>query len=351
MRVHLLDSCSGTSAQVLLVLVCSSVVAVTPCGVLAASFDCKKARSEAEKLICEDPELSAMDDELSLIHARAKVGAEDPAGFRRRSAEAWRWREANCTTEECLRHWFENRATALGDVGYAQRWAVSRRNRVAATELTLPPRVESAVSTHDWIQLAGVTLIAALSLVCGFLGYCTWRLARNGAAPRRQRQAAGPSLETEASMTASTAREGYSRATYRKSSPHPPVVYFTPAPCDRCGKSVSVQAKVCPRCGDPRRATRGLDWAAGAIATVLTFIAVIHYLGLSSEPVGGDTPWATRNEGEYSQRQPLKEKAAKPDAKVSNAYTRCHGDDQCVLRQTQEEAARAVMRANGLVPP
>lgn len=53
-------------------------LAVLPIGLShAASFDCAKTRSKPELLICGDPELSRLDDELALIYAAAKAVAPD----------------------------------------------------------------------------------------------------------------------------------------------------------------------------------------------------------------------------------------------------------------------------------
>jgi len=38
----------------------------------AASFDCAKARSKSERLICGDPQLSALDDRLAALAARVR---------------------------------------------------------------------------------------------------------------------------------------------------------------------------------------------------------------------------------------------------------------------------------------
>ncbi len=58
------------------------------------SFDCSKARSATERLICRDPQLSRMDRELGRVHAQAKRTAPDAADFKRENDEEWRLREA-----------------------------------------------------------------------------------------------------------------------------------------------------------------------------------------------------------------------------------------------------------------
>lgn len=80
---------------------------------LSASFDCKKAASLPEMLICNDPELSKLDDELSVIYKEAKSSAADPLTFKEQTRAAWKWREANCHTKECLLSWYVNRKKLL----------------------------------------------------------------------------------------------------------------------------------------------------------------------------------------------------------------------------------------------
>ena len=82
------------------------------------SFDCGKARSVPEKMICSDPELARLDRELGRLYARAKNATSDPAAFRRRNNEEWRRRESACRDRECLLGWYaQRRDQLLGDIG------------------------------------------------------------------------------------------------------------------------------------------------------------------------------------------------------------------------------------------
>jgi uncharacterized protein len=82
----------------------------------AASFDCAKARSQAESLICSDSELSALDDELGVLHKRARAVAPDKEGFARSSRNEWQMREATCSTKACLLDWYAKRRVQLSQV-------------------------------------------------------------------------------------------------------------------------------------------------------------------------------------------------------------------------------------------
>lgn len=77
------------------------------------SFDCGKARSTPERLICSDDELARQDSELSRIYARAKREAADPVAFQRVSDREWRRRETECRTRECVLDWYAQRRRQL----------------------------------------------------------------------------------------------------------------------------------------------------------------------------------------------------------------------------------------------
>jgi hypothetical protein len=86
-----------------------------------ASFDCTKARSVPERLICADPQLAQLDRDLGRLYAQVKSGASNQADFRRRSDAEWRRRETSCRDKECLLAWYSNRRADLLDELQAQR--------------------------------------------------------------------------------------------------------------------------------------------------------------------------------------------------------------------------------------
>ena len=75
------------------------------------SFDCSKANSPSERLICSDSELATQDNELFELYKRAKVKSDNPAAFKAEAAEAWKVRETNCRDKACLLEWYSNRKT------------------------------------------------------------------------------------------------------------------------------------------------------------------------------------------------------------------------------------------------
>jgi uncharacterized protein len=80
------------------------------------SFDCSKARSDAEHLICGDAELAADDVELASLHQQAKAQATDPAAFKEHVRQQWNYRERTCHDRDCLVQWYTDQKQWFTDV-------------------------------------------------------------------------------------------------------------------------------------------------------------------------------------------------------------------------------------------
>ena len=80
---------------------------------MAPSFDCRRARSVPEKMICSDAELARLDRELGRVFARARNATSDRAAFRRQQDHEWLRREATCRDRDCLLRWYEARREQL----------------------------------------------------------------------------------------------------------------------------------------------------------------------------------------------------------------------------------------------
>jgi hypothetical protein len=88
---------------------------------LTTSFDCSKARSDAERIICTDPELATNDVELASIFAKAKASVADQSAFRERTRQQWNYREQNCHDRSCLVRWYVDQKTALRQIAQSGR--------------------------------------------------------------------------------------------------------------------------------------------------------------------------------------------------------------------------------------
>ncbi|MEC5405859.1 hypothetical protein VOM14_09830 [Paraburkholderia sp. MPAMCS5] len=79
----------------------------------AASFNCNKGRSLTERMICNDPALSRLDDTLGQLYWKARRRVIDRHAFITDSDSKWAWREANCRDAECLGTWYTTRIEEL----------------------------------------------------------------------------------------------------------------------------------------------------------------------------------------------------------------------------------------------
>jgi hypothetical protein len=77
------------------------------------SFDCAKAHSDAEHIICSDAELASDDVQLAAIYAKAKAAVDDPVEFKARTRAQWNYREQQCHDRECLVRWYADQKVAL----------------------------------------------------------------------------------------------------------------------------------------------------------------------------------------------------------------------------------------------
>ena len=78
-----------------------------------ASFDCSRARSVSEKMICSDAELFQLNHEVGRVYARARDAAPDRADFGRRNEIEARRRESICRDRGCLLRWYAYRRDQL----------------------------------------------------------------------------------------------------------------------------------------------------------------------------------------------------------------------------------------------
>ena len=77
------------------------------------SFDCTKAKSIPENLICHDPILAEKDKELAVIFERAKIAVLNKPEFRQRARNQWNYREKNCKNRDCVESWYEYQKSVL----------------------------------------------------------------------------------------------------------------------------------------------------------------------------------------------------------------------------------------------
>ena len=87
-----------------------------PLATLAASFDCTKAKNTNDKIICNSPKLSALDDVLSAKYKQAVSNGDQ--GLRADQINWLRLIAKKCTNEQCLLDAYQHR------INFIQTWNI-----------------------------------------------------------------------------------------------------------------------------------------------------------------------------------------------------------------------------------
>jgi uncharacterized protein len=80
------------------------------------SFDCSKAKSDSEHLICENADLAEKDVQLAEVVKQASAHATDQAAFKDGLRQAWNQRERECHDKDCVSRWYDDQLSALKPV-------------------------------------------------------------------------------------------------------------------------------------------------------------------------------------------------------------------------------------------
>ena len=114
--VNAILSCSLRGAGRLVFPSVLACICVNPGPLRAASFDCANAGQHVEQLVCEDAELSELDDHLSAVY-RASWSDSTAAGQKQLKLDQQRWlkRRNACGDRECLKEAYEIRLAVLGN--------------------------------------------------------------------------------------------------------------------------------------------------------------------------------------------------------------------------------------------
>ncbi|MBT0568882.1 DUF1311 domain-containing protein [Curvibacter sp. CHRR-16] len=107
---------------------------ITSTGAQAASFDCAKAQSKVEKMICADAELSKLDEEMSASYQVALQNQADAAAIKL-AQKQWLKKRAACTSNACIKDEYVNRLAALSN-HLASRYVLTEESPDAAVPTT-----------------------------------------------------------------------------------------------------------------------------------------------------------------------------------------------------------------------
>jgi uncharacterized protein len=88
----------------------------------ATSFPCRHDQSSSEKLVCQDSELSSLDDKLATLYVHAKDLALDRDALEADRINQWVWRQRHCKDKACVTNWYVRRIAELeADVQQGQK--------------------------------------------------------------------------------------------------------------------------------------------------------------------------------------------------------------------------------------
>lgn len=104
----------------------SSPDASTQAATYPTSFDCAKARSDSEHLVCGDAELAADDVELAALYTKAKAVATDQGAFKEHVRQQWNYRERTCHDHDCLVQWYADQKQWFTNVVNGQTGSASQ---------------------------------------------------------------------------------------------------------------------------------------------------------------------------------------------------------------------------------
>ena len=79
----------------------------------AASFDCSKAQSKIEKMICADAELSRLDEEIAKVYGDVLKKSPDEALLKKQQRGWLKARNLDCKDVPCLRELYQKRIAVL----------------------------------------------------------------------------------------------------------------------------------------------------------------------------------------------------------------------------------------------
>ena len=80
---------------------------------LAASFDCEKATTTAEKMICSNTSLSRVDEELAKVYLQTLASVPDREILKTEQRDWVKKKRNQCTTVDCLSSSYRIRIAAL----------------------------------------------------------------------------------------------------------------------------------------------------------------------------------------------------------------------------------------------
>jgi len=105
----------------------------------AASFDCTNpSLTKAEYMVCSDPELSRLDEELSEAYSKALKESSDPTALKQQQRD-WMTERGKCIYKDCLRYAYQSRiaqfpASETGEIPSTSRYKLIKGKGIKVCE-------------------------------------------------------------------------------------------------------------------------------------------------------------------------------------------------------------------------
>jgi uncharacterized protein YecT (DUF1311 family) len=93
----------------------------------AASFDCAKAGTKVEHIICDNPEISKLDDEMVAAY-KAALSNKARASITRQEQRQWLKERNKCNDKKCLQYMYKPRISALEYINRVRSSKYTMRN-------------------------------------------------------------------------------------------------------------------------------------------------------------------------------------------------------------------------------
>ena len=111
----------------------------------AVSFDCSKAQSKTEKLVCDSPSLSQADDELYADYLQAKKITGNSDEFKKTVRENRKLRLQNCDTEACQLEWYKKSSVLFRNIADSKKPASAQTCYEDGQQVTLTGTLKRVV--------------------------------------------------------------------------------------------------------------------------------------------------------------------------------------------------------------
>lgn len=166
------DTQANTNSVLAFLLLALLASLITPASLDAASFDCARAKTRVEKLVCAEPELSNLDEELAEQY-RVTVQSATSERLRTRIRQEqtnWLKRRDACTERRCVEEAYRARLDELVRLAVdssSSKFRVTGKTYAQAAEARLPEPEDAGRTSFATFKLTHGSGVQSLRIVFG----------------------------------------------------------------------------------------------------------------------------------------------------------------------------------------